>query len=162
MYDKIILIASRSDYTWKQIKKYNAMDHENALIVVFNTCLGNQRHLFGGKYNKRFIRGFGTHLRGNFKIKGNVQQDAEFYVWRHSNVDHIKKANGLQHCEPLQYIIPEQFYRPSMGYIAYDILGKEFPDIPIYLLGFTFQGFKIHDWKLEKQILTTDPRVHVI
>jgi len=158
-FDKIILIASR-EYSQPEIRKYNKINHKKALIVIFNTCSSSQGKLFGGKYHKRFLRGFGRHLGNGYLIKGNVRENAEHYVWRQSNIQHIKENNELKMCFPLEYDRTlTGMERPSLGYIAYDILKKEFKNIPMLLVGFTFEGWNGHDWKEEKQRMFNDKRV---
>jgi len=161
-YDKIILIASRK-YTSNQIQQYNKLDYSNACIATFNIISQDQEKLFEGKYQYRFLRGIGSLIGKNGKIKGHVNVDATFYICR--ELDVIKKANNLKKTVKLD-VVP---YRsqlnkyPSLGYIAYNILSKKYTDIPIYLVGFTFMpGNKWHDGKQEKQIITKDKRVHII
>lgn len=162
MYDKIILIASRN-YTGEEIQKYNKLDHNTACIVTFNKISPQQELLFNGKYHYRFLRGVGSLIGKNGQIKGNVNKDATFYICR--DLELIKRANNLKKTVNLD-VVP---YRtqlnkcPSLGYIAYKILSKMYPNIPIYLVGFTFMpGNKWHDGQQEKRIITQDKRVHVI
>ena len=164
-YDKIILIASRS-YTSKDIKRYNELDHSNACIVAFNKITRSRAKLFKGKYHIRFLRGFPPHVLKDYRIIGRVNKKATYYIYRNHCI--IKKTNNLKNVIKInerKLGIPRVDNKKcnSLGFTAYSLLSQRYPDIPIYLIGFTFlSNNRCHNGDKEKDIILSDPRVILI
>jgi len=164
-YDKIILIASKR-YDLNSISTYNTLDYSNACIVTFNKILPSQSKLFRGIYHIRFMRGFPPHVLPTYKIIGHVQKSALHYIYK--NINEIKRVNHLKNVIQMndkQFGIEQldSSKSNSLGYVAYRILSTQYPDIPIYLVGFTFlKNHRCHNGEKERDVMLSDPRVTVL